>query len=83
MGTYHIAVAYTSGDANFAASPLSNLVTLVVNPYAFSDTIGNDSQTYGTAANLAADLPATIATGVNGQNLTITYASTGDSAART
>ena len=30
--------------------------TLTVNPYAFSYTIGNDSQTYGTPADLAADL---------------------------
>ena len=52
--------------------------TLTVNTYAFSYTIGNDQQTYGTAANLAADLSATIDTLVNGQNLSITYASTGD-----
>jgi hypothetical protein len=52
--------------------------TLTVNPYAFSFTIGNDSQTYGTAANLTNDLPATLNTGVNGQNLAIAYSSTGD-----
>jgi hypothetical protein len=52
--------------------------TLTVNPYAFSYTIGNDTQTYGTAANLAADLPGPITTGVNGQNLAISYSSTGD-----
>src|SRR5207253_3202983 len=51
---------------------------LTVNRYAFSYTLRNDSQTYGTAANLAADLPATITTGVNGENLAIRYSSTGD-----
>jgi len=54
--------------------------TLTVNPKPISYTIGNDSQTYGTPANLAADLAATINTGVNGKNLIITYISTGDTA---
>ena len=54
--------------------------TLTVNKYALSYTIGNDSQTYGTAANLATDLGATIATGVNNENLDIAYSSTGDTA---
>ncbi len=52
--------------------------TLTVNPYAFNYPIGGDSQTYGSAANLAADLPATIGTGVNGENLNIAYGSSGD-----
>ena len=43
--------------------------TLTVNPYAFSYTIGNDSQTYGSPANLTTDLPSTISTGVNGESL--------------
>ncbi len=51
--------------------------TLTVTPFAFGYTIHNDSQTYGSAANLAGDLPATIA-GVNGENLAIAYSSTGD-----
>jgi len=54
--------------------------TLTVNKDAFSYTIGNDSQTYGSPANLGADLGATINTGVNGENLGITYSSTGDTA---
>src|SRR5207248_5458303 len=54
--------------------------TLTVNPYALTYTIGNDTQTYGTAADLAADLGTTFTTGVNGQNLGITYPSTGDTA---
>src|SRR6202008_4509334 len=36
------------------------------------------SQTYGSPANLAGDLPSTIGTGVNGENLAIAYSSTGD-----
>ena len=55
-----------------------NCGTLTVNPYAFTYTIGDDSQTYGTAANLATDLGTTINTGVNGENLDIAYASSGD-----
>ncbi len=54
--------------------------TLTVNPHAFSYQIGNDSQTYGSAANLAHDLGTTISTGVNGQNLAVSYSSTGDTA---
>src|SRR4029077_19398208 len=42
--------------------------------------IANDSQTYGTPANFAADLGTTISTGVNGENLDITYSSSGDTA---
>src|SRR5208282_4528355 len=53
---------------------------LTVNPYAFTYTIGSDSQTYGSPANLTADLPATISTGVNGENLAIAYGSAGDTA---
>ena len=43
-------------------------------------TVGNDSQTYGTPADLTADLPATVDTGVNGENLAIGYSSDGDTA---
>jgi hypothetical protein len=53
--------------------------TLTVGRYAFSYTIGNDTANYGIAADFAADLPATISTGVNGQTLDITYSSSGDS----
>ena len=66
-GTYAITgvVADGTGLASDYAVTLTN-GTLTVNKYAFSYTIGNDSQTYGTAATLAADLPATIDTRVNG-----------------
>ncbi len=53
---------------------------LTVAPYAFSFKIGDDGHIYGSTANLAADLPATIATGINGQSLAIAYSSAGDSA---
>ena len=52
--------------------------TLTVNPYTFNHVIGSASQTYGTAANLGTAVGTTIATGVNGQNLAITYSSAGD-----
>ena len=53
-------------------------MVVTVKPAAISYTIGNDSQAYGSTANLATDLAATINTGVNGQNLDIAYSSTGD-----
>jgi uncharacterized repeat protein (TIGR03803 family) len=52
--------------------------TLTVKPYAFTYTIQSDVQTYGTRANFATDLGATIPTGVNGENLNIVYSSEGD-----
>src|SRR5262249_7202453 len=54
--------------------------TLTVNPYAFTYQIANDNQTYGTPASLPTDLGTAIATGVNGENLAISYASAGDTA---
>jgi hypothetical protein len=52
--------------------------SLAVNAYAFRYLIASDKQGYGTAANLAADLGTTISTGVNDENLRITYSSVGD-----
>src|SRR5205807_2059321 len=52
--------------------------TLTVTKKAISYTIGDDSHAYGSTANLAGDLPATIATGVNSEDLGITYASVGN-----
>ena len=75
--THFIVVSY-SGDPHFPAGSLSNAVTLTVSPYHLRYTIGNDTQTYGRPANLAADLAATIATGVNGEKLAITYSSSGN-----
>jgi hypothetical protein len=40
--------------------------------------IGDDSQIYGSPANLAHDLGTTISTGVNGETLDIAYSSLGD-----
>ena len=44
-------------------------------------TVGNAVQTEGTPVNLASVLPATVATGVNGEDLSIAYASSGNTAA--
>ena len=54
--------------------------TLTVNPYVFSYTISDDSQTYGTPANFASDLGTVICTKVNGETLDISYQSDGDAA---
>jgi len=77
VGSY--AISASGGvDSNYTIA--YEVGTLTVNPYAFSYVVGNDSQTYGSPADLTADLPATISTGVNGENLTITYGSSGDTA---
>ena len=83
--------SHTYEKAGTTANPLQVTITDVggsvsnatsytptISPYAFSYTINNDSQTYGSPANLAADLPATISTGINGENLDIAYSSSGD-----
>ena len=74
---YTISFSY-NGDSNFAATSGSS--TLTVDAYAFTYQIPNDNQTYGSPANLAGNLPSTISTGVNGENLGISYSSTGDTA---
>ena len=79
-GSPHVITATYSGDTAFGGSPGTLTGGQTVTPYAFNYTIGNDNQTYGTAANLATALGTTIVTGVNGQNLAITYSSTGDTA---
>ena len=74
---------YTLNDGNGGKDYTVTLNTHsgTINPDAFTYVVGSDNQFYGSAANLAADLPATIATGVNGENLAITYSSTtGDTA---
>ena len=45
---------------------------------ALAIAIGDASQTYGTPADLSVQLPGTINTGVNGENLAIAYTSDGD-----
>ncbi len=79
VGAYAITGVASSGtgllsDYNVTVNP----GTLNVNKASVSYTIGNDSQTYGTAAVFATDLGTTFSTGVNGQNLAIAYSSTGD-----
>ncbi|HJT31415.1 MAG TPA: hypothetical protein VJ783_05145, partial [Pirellulales bacterium] len=82
-GGYDITGTLSNGSGLLSNYSVTlNNGTLTVNPYAFTYTIGNDSQIAGLPANLAADLPGTLA-GVNGENLKITYASTGDTATAT
>ena len=63
---------YTLGTASAAVG--------IITPAQLSYTIGNASQTYGTPVNLATALGSTIATGVNGETLGISYMSTGNTA---
>jgi hypothetical protein len=70
--------AVGTGLGNYNISYVNG--SLGVRPFAFTYTIGDDSQLHGTPADLAADLGTTIPTGVNGENLAITYSSTGDTA---
>ena len=69
-------------DGTGLASDYSVTLTsgnLTVTPYAFSYAIANDSHVYGTVDNFSTLAPL-IATGVNGQNLDISYSSTGNTA---
>ena len=80
VGTY--AITGVVSDGTGLASNYDVTLTpgaLTVNQAPISYAIGNDSQTYGSPANLANDLGTTIA-GVNGETLGITYSSTGDTA---
>src|SRR5207253_1313628 len=63
-GGHSLAATYDA-QGKYAASSATGAAG--VSPYSFNYKIGNDAQTYGVAANLAADLPATIDTGVNGE----------------
>jgi len=79
VGTYPITATVTNGTGLASDYTVTTTPgTLTVSPYALTTNIGSDSQTYGSQANLAGDLGTTIATGVNGENLDIAYASTGD-----
>ncbi|HEX7450464.1 MAG TPA: hypothetical protein VF306_23085, partial [Pirellulales bacterium] len=81
VGSYDITGTLSAGSgalSNYTVTLTNG--TLTVDPYAFTYTIGNDKQVYGSPADLAKDLGTTIATGINGETLGITYASTGDTA---
>ncbi len=75
------ATNFTAGTGTLASNytlPTTASGPGSITAYAFNDQIGNDSHLYGSTANLAADLGTTISTGVNGENLDITYSSTGN-----
>ena len=72
---YAVNYTYTSDGAFLAASGTSQLK---VSPAAITHSIGDDSHNYGTTADLVTDLGTTINTGINGQNLAIAYASSGN-----
>ena len=75
-GSYEVTATFAPQVTGY--TPVSDTTTFTITPFAFTCTIANDQQTYGTPANLANDLAATIATGFNGENLDIAYASVGD-----
>src|SRR4029077_18568669 len=79
VGTYPITGAISDGTA-LASDYVVTLQpgTLMVKPRALTYQIHSDHQTYGTPADLAHDLPGSIATGVNGETLAISYTSSGD-----
>ena len=52
--------------------------TLTVTPATLAGNIGNAAHVYGSTVDLASALGTTINTGINGENLAITYSSTGN-----
>jgi hypothetical protein len=79
VGSYAITEGRLAAAGNYTITTF-NPGTLTVKPASIGYTLGNDMQAYGYAANLVAGLPGKIATGVNGETLKISYASTGDTA---
>jgi hypothetical protein len=75
-GTYTVVATFTSSDPNYSNG--SAQTTFTINPAPLSYSIGNDTQAYGYPANLAADLPASFNTGINGETLDLSYTSSGD-----
>ena len=78
VGNY--AITGVVGNGTGLASNYSvNLTngTLTVNQKAINYTIGDAQHDYGSVVDFATALPATFLTGVNGENLGITYSSAG------
>src|SRR5207245_626236 len=76
-GSPHTITANYS-DSIGTYDPSSGNTQHTVNRYAFTYNIGTDNQTYGSPVDLAADLGTTINTPVNGETLSISYSSSGD-----
>ncbi len=76
-GDYEASASF-AGDTNHPGS--SGSADFTINKASFTYTIANDGQTYGNPADLSHDLGATLSTGVNGENLNISYSSAGDTA---
>ncbi len=70
---------FFSADPNYSRG-VSDPVTYLITPHSFTYQIGNDNHIYGSPSNHANDLGTTVFTGVNGENLDITYSSAGDAA---
>ena len=80
--TYTVVATFTSSDPNYSGGGTAQ-TTFTISPATISYTIGNDTQAYGYPANLAADLPSSFSTGINGETLDITYSSSGDTSTAT
>jgi predicted outer membrane repeat protein len=70
-GPYAISQGTLAADPNYSLTFVGS--TLTITPAPLAITIGNDSQSYGAPANLYADLPATVDTGVQGEDLALIY----------
>jgi Ca2+-binding RTX toxin-like protein len=75
--TYTVVATFTSTDPDYSSGGTAQ-TTFTIKRAPISHTIGNDTQAYGYPANLAADLPSSFPTGVNGESLDISYSSNGD-----
>lgn len=76
-GTYHVVASFTPSVPS-AYTPSSGSADYTISKKAIIYTIGDATHVYGSTVNLAATLGTTINTGVNDENLGITYASTGN-----
>jgi uncharacterized repeat protein (TIGR01451 family) len=76
-GTYTVVATFTSSNPDYSSGGTAQ-TTFMICRAPISYTIGNDTQAYGYPANLAADLPSSFSTGINGETLDISYSSSGD-----
>jgi Ca2+-binding RTX toxin-like protein len=81
-GTYTVVATFTSSNSNYTSGGTAQ-ATYTISPASIIYTIGNDAQIFGYPANLAADLPSSFNTGINGETLDITYSSGGDTSVAT
>jgi hypothetical protein len=74
-GSYTVLASYAGGPGYTTGGALT---TFTIGQAPLTVNVGSVNQTYGQAANLAAVLGNTIATGVHGEFLAVSYTSSGD-----